>query len=261
MSLLSSRILLYSTLIFSAIATTRIVAAEPDTALAELVGPKTPLKSGMKIAFFGDSITMQGGYIEKIKNEIAKSESTKNLNIEIFRHGLNGGRIPTILEGKTPWGKLGGTMQDILAKEKPDLVVIFAGINDVWHGAKGTTPEDFRAGILEMVNLAKADGVKVVLATLAVLGEKPDGQNSEDAKLDQYAGITLDVAKETGATPVDLRKKFLEYLAKNNTKPNEKGELPRQGFLTYDGVHMSEKGNSLLAELFAQGILDALRPM
>jgi hypothetical protein len=54
--------------------------------------------------------------------------------------------------------------------------LVFLGVNDVWHGPKGTSPDDFRAGLKTMVNLAKAAEARVVLATLAVIGESGCGK-------------------------------------------------------------------------------------
>ena len=122
-------------------------AVQVAPGLAKLVDAPTPLKADEKIAFFGDSITMQGGYIKLIGQAIKESDATKDLGVKLFQHGLNGGRVPTVLEGQSPWGKLGGTMQELIEKEKPTVVVIFVGINDVWHGAKGTTPEDYEAAL------------------------------------------------------------------------------------------------------------------
>lgn len=239
-----------------------LVLAGAGSAFAEggldrLAGKDTPLKAGTKIAFFGDSITMQGGYIDRMAKALAAGEGTKELKVQLFRHGLNGGRIPTIMEGQSPWGKLGGTMQELLDKEKPDVVVIFAGVNDVWHGEKGTKPDEFEAGLRKMVAMSKAAGARVVLATLATIGERPDGSNPFDKKLDEYAAITLKVAGETGAAPVNLRKAFLDYLKEHNTEKNDKGQLPDRGILTYDGVHMTAKGNELLADLLSDGIIAA----
>ena len=234
-------------------------AAEHLPGLAQLTGKCTPLRAGMKIAFFGDSITMQGGYIASMRKALAASPDAKDLKVQLLQHGLNGGRVPTILEGQSPWGKLGGTLQELLAKEKPDVVVLFVGVNDVWHGAKGTTPEDFEAGLKNMVTLCKASGARVVLATLAVIGEKPDGANEHDKKLDQYAALTLKTAAEAKATPVNLRKAFVDYLKTHNTNKDAKGQYPRQGILTYDGVHLSAKGNELVADLISQGICKALQ--
>jgi len=91
-----------------------------------------------------------------------------------------------------------------------------------------------------------------------VIGEKPDGSNPFDAKLDRYAAVTLQVARETGATPVNVRKAFLDYLAAHNTEKDEQGRFAAKGILTYDGVHMSDKGNDLLADLLSGAIAEAL---
>jgi lysophospholipase L1-like esterase len=224
---------------------------------ANLAGRGTPLKDGMSIAFFGDSITMQGGYIRSIQAALKAGEGTKDLKIQLHQHGLNGGRVPTLLEGKSPWGKLGGTMQELLDREKPTVACIWIGVNDVWHGAKGTTPEDFEAGLKKMVAMCKAAGAKVVLAPLAVLKENAGRLNP---RCDHYAAITRAVAAETGATLVDLRKAFVACLRNNGTDVAPDGTRTFRGkLLTYDGVHANAAGNEVVADLMAQGIVDALR--
>jgi lysophospholipase L1-like esterase len=75
-----------------------------------------------------------------------------------------------------------------------------------------------------------------------VIGEKKDGKNSLDAKLDKYSEISRKVAKDTGSQLCDLRKAFAEYLAKNNPDDKEKG------ILTRDSVHLNEAGNKFVAE-------------
>ena len=139
-----------------------VIAASAHSAespgLAALTGKDTPLKQGVAIAFFGDSITMQGGYIETMKKALITSPPTKDLKVKLLQHGLNGGRVPTVLEGRSPWGTIGGTMQELLDKEKPNVVVIFLGVNDVWHKEKGTSPEDFQADWGRWSPCARAEG-------------------------------------------------------------------------------------------------------
>jgi len=224
---------------------------------ANLTGKDTPLRDGMRIAFFGDSITMQGGYIRNIQKALKEGEGTKGMTITLFKHGLNGGRVPTVLEGKCPWGNLGGTMQELIDKEKPDVVSIWLGVNDVWHGAKGTSPADFEAGLRKMVAMCEKAGAKAVLAPLAVLKETAGKLNP---KCDQYAAITRKSAADTGATLVDLRRAFVAYLQNNATDVATDGTLTFRGkLLTYDGVHANAKGNEVLADLIAQGICEALK--
>ena len=171
---------------------------------------------------------------------------------------LTAAECPRCWKAEVPWGELGGTMQQLLDKEKPDVVVIFLGVNDVWHKEKGTAPEDFQAGLKKMIDLSRAGKAKVVLATLATIGEKPDGSNPFDKKLDQYAGLTRDVAQQSGVTLVDLRKAFLAYLKQNNSK-DANGQYKADKILTYDGVHMLPAGNDLLADRISRGIVLALK--
>ena len=229
-----------------------------NAGLTELTGPDTPLKAGMKIDFFGDSVTWQGGYIKMMQRALDVSPKTKDLKVKLIKRGINGGKSTNLRDGCV---KLYGCTQDPLAKvlatDAPAVAVIYIGINDVWHGKKGTTDEDFEACLKQLVNQARSAKVIPVLATLTTIGEKPDGTNALDAKLDQYAEITRNVATETGTTLVDLRKVFIAHL-KQHIKKGADGQFPRKGVLTYDGVHMLPAGNDLLADQLSRGIVKAL---
>ena len=197
-----------------------------------------PLKKGEKIVFLGDSITAGGvspkGYVTLAKNAIA--ERHKDLGIEVVGAGISGNKVPDLQKRLE---------KDVLAK-KPSLVVIYIGINDVWHGesdpAKGTTKEKYEAGLKEIIGKIKDAGARVVLCTPTVIGEKKAGANKLDSRLDEYAEVSRKVAKDTGAQLCDLRKAFADHLAKNN--PNDK----EQGILTTDRVHLNDAGNKLVAD-------------
>ncbi|HEY1186989.1 MAG TPA: SGNH/GDSL hydrolase family protein [Gemmata sp.] len=196
------------------------------------------LKKGEKIVFLGDSITAGGvapkGYVTVIKN--ALNEKHKDLGIEIVGAGISGNKVPDLQRRLE---------KDVLAK-KPTLVVIYIGINDVWHGendpTRGTSKDKFEAGLKEIIGKIKDSGARVVLCTPTVIGEKKGGANKLDAKLDEYAEVSRKVAKETGAQLCDLRKAFVDHLAKHNADDKEKG------ILTTDRVHLNEAGNKLVAE-------------
>jgi len=197
-----------------------------------------PLKKGDKIVFLGDSITQQGvgktGYVTVIKNTL--TEKNKGLAIEIIGAGISGNKVPNLQSRLET---------DVLAK-KPTIVVIYIGINDVWHGlndpAKGTSKEKFEAGLKEIIGKIKDSGARVILCTPTVIGEKKAGANKADKQLDEYADISRKVAKDTGSQLCDLRKAFVDHLAKNNADDKEKG------ILTGDTVHLNEAGNKLVAE-------------
>ena len=196
------------------------------------------LKKGDKIVFFGDSITQGGvspkGYVTVIKATLA--EKHKDLGIEIIGAGISGNKVPN-LQSRLE--------KDVLAK-KPTLVVIYIGINDVWHGendpTKGTPKDKFEAGLKDIIGKIKDAGARVVLCTPSVIGEKKAGGNKLDAQLDEYAEIGRKVAKETGSQLCDLRKAFADHIAKHNADDKEKG------ILTGDRVHLNEAGNKFVAE-------------
>jgi lysophospholipase L1-like esterase len=196
------------------------------------------LQKGERIVFLGDSITQGGtspkGYVTLIKK--AMTEKHEGLGIEVIGAGISGNKVPDLQRRLE---------KDVLAK-KPTLVVIYIGINDVWHGetdpARGTPPDKFESGLKDIIGKIQAGGARVVLCTPTVIGEKKDGANKLDARLDTYAGVSRAVAKDTNAQLCDLRKAFTEYLAKNN--PDDKVK----GILTTDGVHLNDAGNKLVAD-------------
>src|SRR5262245_11098734 len=197
-----------------------------------------PLKKGDRIVFLGDSITQAGvgpkGYVRLIKSHVA--DKHKDLGIEFIGAGISGNKVPDLQKRLD---------KDVLAK-KPTLVVIYIGINDVWHGekdpARGTPKDKYEAGLKDIIAKIKDAGARVVLCTPTVIGEKKAGTNSLDARLDEYADVSRAVAKDTGAQLCDLRKAFQDHLSKNNPDNKEKGVL------TTDRVHLNEAGNKLVAE-------------
>jgi lysophospholipase L1-like esterase len=200
---------------------------------------ETPaFKKGERIVFLGDSITQGGGgpkgYVTVIKNTLA--EKYPDLGIEVVNAGISGNKVPN-LQGRVD--------KDVIAKQ-PTVVVIYIGINDVWHGekdpARGTTPEKFASGLEEVIGKCTAAGARVILCTPTVIGELKDGANKLDKQLDQYADISRGVATKLNLPLCDLRKAFLDHLAANNADNKEKGVL------TTDRVHLNEAGNRLVAE-------------
>jgi isoamyl acetate esterase len=197
-----------------------------------------PLKKGETIVFLGDSITQGGvapkGYVTLIKKALA--EKHRDLGITVIGAGISGNKVPDLQKRLD---------RDVLAK-KPTLVVIYIGINDVWHGerdpARGTPKDRYEAGLKDIIGKIKDSEARVVLCTPTVIGEKKAGTNSLDAKLDEYADLSRKVAKDTGVPLCDLHKAFQDYLTRHNPKDQE------SGVLTNDRVHLNDAGNKLVAE-------------
>ena len=217
------------------------------TSLTRADEPKTTLKKGDRIVFLGDSITQagagKGGYITLIKDGL--NEKYKDLEVDIVGAGISGNKVPD-LQARVD--------KDVIAK-KPTIVFIYIGINDVWHGqddpAKGTSPEKFEAGLREVIGKITDAKARVILCTPSVIGEKTDGSNKNDKKLDEYSDISRKVAKELKLEVCDLRKEFIAKLKETNKDNKEKG------ILTTDGVHLNADGNRFVAEVMLKTLADS----
>ena len=204
------------------------------------------LQKGDRIIFFGDSITQLGvkpkGYVTIIQDSLRASRG--EINAEVIGAGISGNKV-TDLQKRLQY--------DVLDR-KPRVVVIYIGINDVWHYAlpnlRGTPKEEFESGLKEIVSAIQNSGAWVILCTPSVIGEKNDGANPQDAMLDQYSAISRRVAKDTGSRLCDLRNAFTQYLRLHNPNNAEKG------ILTYDRVHLNDEGNRFVAEQILKVLTD-----
>lgn len=189
-----------------------------------------------KVLFFGDSITQmgvqKGGYIDVLNNQI-KAEGKQD-QIELVGAGIGGNKIYDLFLRMD---------KDVLAQQ-PDVVVIWVGVNDVWHKSSFGTGTDYdKFGIFydAVVKKIQAAGAKVVVVTPAAIGERNDFSNSQDGDLNQYSAWIRKYAAENHLGLVDLRKSFHDYSVANNPENKE------SGILTYDRVHLNEKGNAHVA--------------
>jgi lysophospholipase L1-like esterase len=207
----------------------------------------TPQKK-TKVIFFGDSITELGvkrdkyvGYILKMDSMLKKEK--KDDQYELIGSGISGNKVYDLYL----------RLEDDVLSKNPDVVVIYVGVNDVWHKTllgTGTDADKFEKFYQAIIKKLKDKNIKVVLCTPAVVGEKTDMSNPLDGDLNRYSNIIRDLAKKNSLPLIDLRKKFLDYLKDNNPDNKEKD------ILTYDRVHMNDKGNQLLADEMWKGVKD-----
>jgi lysophospholipase L1-like esterase len=199
------------------------------------------MTSSDRIVFFGDSITEMGeqpnGYVALLRDTLMK----RYPGISIVGAGISGNKVPQLQDRLD---------HDVLSK-KPTMVVIYIGINDVWHFEKhgtGTPKEKYESGLRNLIWRIQKFGARVILCTPSVIGERRHGENRFDAMLDEYSGINRSVAKELGAKICDLRKAFFHYLAAHNPKNND------DGVLTRDSVHLNDAGNRLVAKTILKAL-------
>lgn len=191
----------------------------------------------VRVVFFGDSITQAaikpGGYIVKM-GEMIEKQGLKN-QYNLLGAGVSGNKIYDLYL----------RMEDDVLANKPQIVVIYVGVNDVWHKATsgtGTDPDKFVKFYEAVIKKLQANQIKVALCTPAAIGERTDFSNQQDGDLNKYAQLIRDLAKKQNLPVIDLRKAFLEYNLKNNPNNQEKA------ILTTDGVHLNELGNQFVAD-------------
>ena len=195
-------------------------------------------KKPVKIVFFGDSITEFGvqpdGYITQFQQKL--NDNNKTADYEVAGAGIGGNKIYDLYL----------RYEDDVLSKNPDVVVIWVGVNDVWHKrlfGTGTDWDKFGKFYTALIKKFQAKGIKVTLCTPATIGEKTDFSNELDGDLNKYSQIIREVARQNDCALVDFRKLFHEYGLKNNPDNKE------SGILTTDRVHLNEKGNQLVADL------------
>lgn len=198
---------------------------------------KIELKKGDRIIFFGDSLTALAG-AEAPKQHVTKGyvrivretlqEKHKDKNIEVDWVATGGHTVPDLLKRVD---------KDVIAK-KPTIVVIQIGCND----ARRIDKEKFRTSLEELITKLQKEQIQVVQCSLTSVGEKHDGTNKDDPKLDEFAEIERQTARAMKVPLNDLRKAFVEHWKANN--PKNLGS----GILTYDGNHFNDAGHRFVAE-------------
>lgn len=160
--------------------------------------------------------------------------------------GVDGNKVPN-LQARLK--------KDIIANS-PTHVVIYIGVNDVWHfhdsrREPGTDRQVFEQGLRDLIKQIRAVGYEVLLCTPTVVGEDPDSNTPVNQLLIEYAEISRTVAKTSGVPLCDLCSAFVKYLRSNNP------QKLYEGILTTDGVHLNDQGNLFVANV----MLDNLRPL
>jgi lysophospholipase L1-like esterase len=215
-----------------------LLAASVGTAADEdLAEKKVELKKGDRIIFFGDSLTelagkeepkkfVTKGYVRIVRD--ALKETHKDKDVEVDWVATGGHTVPDLLRRVD---------KDVIAK-KPSIVVVQIGCND----ARRIPKDVFKAGLEELIDKLQKSNIQVIQCTLTSVGEKHDGTNKDDPKLEEFAEVERQVAKDKKVPLNDLRKAFVAYWKKNNPDNKDKG------ILTYDGNHFNDAGHKFVAE-------------
>jgi len=191
----------------------------------------------VKIVFFGDSITQAGvkpgGYITKMKEALEQKGLASQY--DLVGAGIGGNKVYDLYL----------RMEDDVLSQNPEVVVIWVGVNDVWHKQSygtGTDPDKFEKFYIAILKKLQARNIRVFICTPSTIGEKTDFTNQQDGDLNKYSQIIRNIAKNNNCGLIDLREIFHTYELKNNPENKDKG------ILTVDGVHLNDQGNQLVAD-------------
>jgi lysophospholipase L1-like esterase len=195
------------------------------------------------IVFFGDSITQRGadkgGYIDRIQSAInGKGIQSK---YDLVGAGIGGNKVYDLYL----------RMEDDVLAKNPDVVVIYIGINDVWHKVTshtGTDIDKYEKFYVAIIKKLQAKNIKVAVCTPSVIGEKKNNANPQDAELNSYSDVIRKLATKYKCTLIDLHKTFAEYEQVHNVDDKE------SGILTVDRVHLNADGNQLVADTMIKSL-------
>lgn len=205
----------------------------------------TDQTTNSKILFFGDSITELGvkpkGYIDLLQKKLQLKNPGGNY--QLIGSGIGGNKVYDLFFRLE---------KDVISRQ-PDVVVIWIGVNDVWHKSTLGTGSDihkFEPMYAAIIQRLREKGIKVYCCTPACIGEKTDCSNSQDGDLNEFSKVIRRTAAANQASLIDFRKAFLDYNLKHNT------DNKYQGVLTNDGVHLNDFGNAFVADMMWNALMN-----
>ncbi len=192
-----------------------------------------PAPGEIRVVFMGDSITEGWGM---------KATATSPDRGEFFpgKPYVNRG-----ISGQTTPQMLVRFRQDVIAL-KPKVVVLLAGTNDIAENTGKETLEEIGNNIASMSDLARANGIRMVLCSVVPAGEFWWHKGLEPApKIRALNAWIREYAAKNGLVYVDY------YSSMATVEGGLKAEL------SPDGVHPNKAGYEIMAPLAEAGIAEA----
>jgi lysophospholipase L1-like esterase len=196
-----------------------------------------PAKDETRVVFMGDSITDLwddngfGGFFP---------------GKPYINRGIGGQTTPQMLIRFRP---------DVIAL-KPKVVVILAGTNDIAGNTGPSTLEAIEDNLASMAELARANGIRVVLASLLPVS---------DYEKNSSGNPIIQTTRRPPAQILALNEWMKAYCAKNDfvyldyfsATVDSKGFLKDE--LSKDGLHADDKGYAVMGPLAEKAIAAALK--
>lgn len=181
-----------------------------------------------RVVFMGNSITE--GWI-KIHPEFFAGKSYIN-------RGISGQTTPQMLL----------RFRADVIKLKPKVVLILAGTNDIAGNTGPSTLEMIEDNIISMTQLAKANGIKVILCSVLPAFDYPWKPGLEPAeKIEKLNKMIKEYAAKSGSLYLDY------YSSLVDERKGLKAEYSK------DGVHPNAEGYSVMEPLAEKAIAKVLK--
>lgn len=187
-----------------------------------------PLKGERRVVFMGNSITE--GW------KVSDPELFENKNF--INRGISGQTTPQMLV----------RFRSDVINLKPKVVVILAGTNDIAGNTGPMTLEEIRDNIASMAELARTNGITVIISSVLPAYDYPWRPGLEpNIKIPALNEMLKDYSDKNGMI-------YLDYFS---TMTDERNGLPKD--LAEDGVHPTKKGYGIMKPMVLKAIDLALR--
>ena len=186
-----------------------------------------PSRNENRIVFMGNSITE--GWDQLYPEYFSKKS--------FINRGISGQTTPQMLIRFRP---------DVIDL-KPVIVIILAGINDIAGNTGPSTVKMICDNIISMAELAKINGIKVILSSVLPAGGYPwEPGINPSKKIIAVNKIINDYSKNNNMLYID----YYSSMVYNNDSLNPN--------YTYDGVHPNKSGYKIMSKLADSVIAKAL---
>ncbi|MBN1222525.1 MAG: hypothetical protein JXB23_04715 [Candidatus Aminicenantes bacterium] len=231
------------------------LSARPNSRHKETTETVRPVR----IVAFGDSTTevwsedIEQMYVQRLGPALA----VRGFNVELINSGVSN---HTTEDARARFEK------DVRSY-RPDVVIIWFGINDSWidadYGATEPrlTRDQYRQNLLYFIHTLKKDGAQIILMTPNPMRWSDEYRKIFDTEkhlldvneirginrlLDLYAQDVRDISRAERVVLIDVHKCFEDY----GRKPGQSVD----DLLLSDGIHPNDEGHILITGLLADRI-------
>jgi lysophospholipase L1-like esterase len=218
-----------------------------------------PWSDGVRVVFLGDSITQGGIFIEDIETYLFTRFPDRRF--EIINLGLSNETVSGSVEPdhSYPRPDVRERLGRVLSQTRPDLVVVFYGMNDgIFHPPSPDRLAAYQRGIEDVVKRVKMAGAEVVLATPPPFDPRPIADRVQPPGAKKYGfnhpfdGYD-DVLKEYSRWLLSKRAdgwKVVDVHGEVKRFATDLQALDPSFSVTIDGVHPNATGHWLIAQAF-----------